>query len=450
MKKIIAKIFATNIRVFVLGYLFFTIFGALLLMSPFSLKENVSIKFVDALFVSVSSMSTTGLTTVIVADTFSVAGQVILALLIQFGGIGLIMLIAFVWFALGTNIGYKKRQYIVTDQNQVRSSQVVKLVKDILFILFIVESIMFVIIGFYLYFNNYFDFGEAFFQSFFLTISMTANAGFDITGDSLFRYNNDYGFQSMAMLLMFFGAVGFWPLVEFKDYVKAKIKKKNFEFSQFTKILFFMHVGLWIFGALVIFLLERNNYLLDKSIIEKFFLCMFNSLTARNAGFATMEVANFISPTLLFISLLMFIGSSPNSAGGGIRTTTLVVVIASLFSFSKNRKQVVIGKRALKDSTISKALSVFITGWFLVILSSFLILMVQEFTLEEVLFEVTSAFGTTGLSLGITSSLNTFSKLVIIITMFIGRIGIVALLMFFKGNKDENNIKYPEIDLIVG
>lgn len=450
MKRLKHFFTGTYVRSFVTLYAAFTLLGAVLLMMPFSLQDGQSITFIDALFVSVSGMSTTGLSTVVVADVLSKAGQLILAFIIQFGGIGLIMLIGFFWLSTGRNITYRQRQFIVTDQNQVKTAQVVKLVRDVLIILFSIELVMFIIMGAYLYVRGYFGLGESYFQALFLTISMTANAGFDITGDSLFRYANDYPFQLMAMFLMFTGAVGFWPLVELKDWFVARRKGEKFEFSLLSKILVFAHVALWILGAIFVFFIEYNNFLVGKDAFEKIFYSFFMSLTTRNAGFATMDVTNFRGATLLLFAGLMFIGSSPNSAGGGIRTSTFLVVLASLFSFSIEREQVVIGHKAIKRGTVMKSLVVFIVAVLVVFTSSFLLLAFDNVTLKEAVFEVASAFGTTGLSLGITAGLNTASKLVIIATMFIGRIGIVALLLFFKERKNFNKIKYPEIDLIVG
>ncbi|XMB85697.1 potassium transporter TrkG [Mycoplasmatota bacterium WC44] len=450
IKKIKHMFLGTYVRGFVTLYALFTLVGALLLMMPFSLQPGQSLTFIDALFVSVSGMSTTGLSTVVVADVLSRVGQIILAFIIQFGGIGLIMLLAFFWLASGRNISYRQRQLIVTDQNQVKTAKVVKLVRDILIILFVVEFTMFIIMGTYLSFKGYFPIGESFYQSFFLTISMTANAGFDITGDSLFRYSNDYWFQSMAMFLMVTGAVGFWPLVELKDYFVAKFKKQKFEFSLFSKILIYMHIALWIAGALIILIIEQDNFFVGKSIIEQIYYSVFMSITTRNAGFATMDVAQLSDSILILFAGLMFIGSSPNSAGGGIRTTTFLVVLASIFSFSISRDQVVIEHKSIRPHTVMKSLIVIIMAFFVVFTSTFLILTLDDVTLKQALFEVASAFGTTGLSLGITASLNPFSKIIIIATMFIGRIGIVALLLYLQEGKNSNKIKYPEYDLIVG
>ena len=450
IRSIVSVFSKTPIRTFVTLYAGVTLLGAIFLWLPFSQTNGNPLAFIDALFVSVSGVSTTGLSTVTVATRLNRFGQVILLFLIQFGGIGLIMLIGFFWLTTGKSITLNERKLIATDQNQIRTSQVVRLIRETLQILFVIELIMFVMIGFYLYANNYFDFGESFFQSFFLTISLTANAGFDITGDSLVRYANDYVFQLMAMFLMFIGAVGFWPLVEVKDFVQALIQRKPFKFSLFAKLLVSMHVILWVFGAFVIYAIEAGGALADYNWIQSIVTSLFMSLTTRNAGFSTLDVSTFSAPTLMLMTALMFIGSSPNSAGGGIRTSTLLLIIGALIAFSQNRKQIIVAKRAIKPATVYKSLLVFIVAIGLIIVSSFLIMVAEPYGFTEVIFEVTSAFGTTGLSLGITPFLTSFSKTVLIAVMFIGRIGIVALLLIFSTQEDTNRIRYPEIDMIVG
>ena len=450
LKKFVQAFSKTPIRTFVTLYAGVTFLGALFLWLPISQQGSNPLSFIDALFVSVSGVSTTGLSTVVVAERLNRIGQLILLFLIQFGGIGLIMFVGFIWLTTGKTITLSERKLIATDQNQIRTSQVVKLIRDVLLILFVIEGIMFVIISAYLYLQGYFPLGESIFQAFFLTISLTANAGFDITGDSLLRYLNDYPFQLMAMFLMFVGAVGFWPLVEVKDYFSAKMQKKPFQFSLFAKVLVTMHVALWVFGAILIYGIDAATYFADKGALETIFTSLFMSLTTRNAGFSTIDVSQLSPATHLMMSVLMFIGSSPNSAGGGIRTSTLILVIGALLSFSQNRKQIVLQKKAIKPETVYKSLLVFIVAIVVIVTASYLMLLVEPYGFTEIIFEVSSAFGTTGLSLGITADLHVLSKAVLIGVMFIGRIGIVSLLLVFTSSDDMNRIRYPEIDMIVG
>ncbi len=455
MKKLKKIFFGTYIRGFVVSYLLFLTTGAAFLKLPISIQDGQSLSWIDAIFVSVSGMSTTGLTTVVVKDVFTVFGQTVLAFILQFGGIGLIMFVSIFWLVSRKKISFKERTMIMTDQNQIGRSGIVRFVKNVLIMIISIEIAGFLIMISYLYFAGYFDLKSSMFQSFFLTISMFTNAGFDISpgGDSLLMYNNDYFMQTLGMSLMLLGAIGFWPLAELKEWIQAKRKKEKFEFSLFTKILVSMHLGIWIISAIVVYAVEFNEFFLDKSIVESIYYSLFMTLTTRNAGFATMSMNDMSGTIQVFFGILMFIGSSPNSAGGGIRTTTFLLAMLGIYGFAKGKKQVLIGTRAIKMDTIYKSMMVIISAGVLIITGLFIMTYTENsalFGIKEIFFELSSAFGTTGLSLGITSSLSTIGKVVVIITMFIGRIGILALLLMFRGDKTGSSVTYPEIDIIVG
>lgn len=455
MKKLFLKLksifFGSVTRGFVTVYAIFMLLVAALLKLPASVAPNQTLSWVDAIFISASGISTTGLSTVVIADTLSSFGKVILALGIQFGGIGLIMLLSIIWMAVGKKISFRERQMIMVDQNQFKMSGVVKLVKSVLIVLFAVELIAFMIMGVYLYSNGYYNLKESFFQAFFLTISLTTNAGFDISGVSFTMYHQDYFMQMLGMTLMFVGAVGFWPIMEFSEWVKSKFKKEKFEFSWFSKTLVGAHIMLWIVGSILFYVLESGNFLVDKNWIESIFYGLFMSITTRNAGFSTIADINVLSSATLFLfMMLMFIGSSPNSAGGGIRTTTLIVIIFSVIAYARGKNQVSINKKAFKDEHINKAVVVFISAIALVLFASFLLMVIEPFSWESIMFEVSSAFGTTGLSLGITPNLSVLGKLIIIATMFFGRIGMVTLLFIFKDDHKKINVQYPEVEVIIG
>ncbi len=452
MKKLKKLFFGTYIRGFVVSYFLFLMTGAILLKLPISIQAGQSLSWIDAIFVSVSGMSTTGLTTVVIKDVLTIFGQTVLAFILQFGGIGLIMFVSIFWLLTRKKISFRERTMIMTDQNQIGRSGIVRFVKNVLIMIVSIEIIGWITMSSYLYFAGYFDLGSSMFQAFFLTISMFTNAGFDISpgGDSLMMYNTDYIMQMLAMSLMVLGAIGFWPLAELKEWFGAKRRKEKFKFSLFTKILVSMHLGLWIVSAVIVYLVEFNGYFADKDLIEGIYYSLFMSLTTRNAGFATLSMNNMSNTIQIFFGILMFIGSSPNSAGGGIRTTTFLLTILGIFSFAKGKEQVIIGKRSVKSETISKSMMVVISAAALILIGTLIMSISETFTFREIFFEISSAFGTTGLSLGITSSLTVVGKIVLIITMFIGRIGILAILLMFRGDKSGSSIKYPEIDMIVG
>jgi|LGVF01.2.fsa_nt_gb Trk-type K+ transport system membrane component len=462
MKKIKKFFFGTYIRGFVVSYFLFLMGGAILLKLPISVQDGQSLAWIDAIFVSVSGMSTTGLSTIVVRDVLTQFGQTVLAFILQFGGIGLIMFISTFWLITRRKIGFRERNMIMTDQNQIGRAGIVGFIKNVLIMIFSIEIIGFVIMVIILNVNHsdVFTFSQSLFQSFFLTISMFTNAGFDISpniGDpsvvSLIMYKNDYAMQTLGMTLMVLGAIGFWPLAELKLWIEAKWKKEKFEFSMFSKLLISMHLGIWIVSAIIVYGVEFNGFLADKGFIEGVYYSLFMSLTTRNAGFATMSMTDMSTTTQVLFGVLMFIGSSPNSAGGGIRTTTFLITVLGFISYARGKNQVVIKRKSIKPETIYKSLLVLI-GAVALIVTGLLIMTFSEqgqwFGAKEIFFELASAFGTTGLSLGITSDLTIVGKLVLILTMFIGRVGVLALLLMFKGDKKASSIQYPEVDMIVG
>lgn len=460
MKRLKTLFFGTYARMLVSTYFLFALTGALLLMLPFSVQSGQSLSFVDAFFTTVSGMSTTGLSTINVAATLTPFGKIVLAMILQIGGIGIMMLLATYWLLIGKKIGFKQRSIIAAEQNQISLNGVIRLIRNILIVLISVQVISFIIMSLYLIVNYRQDFGVsgAIFQAFFLTISLVTNAGYDIDpGTSMFRYSSDYFMQFMGMALMFIGAVGFWPLSEFKDWVQAKRKKEIYRFSFISRILVKMHIGIWILSAVAFFFMEMNHFLSDKSIIDGTFYALFMTLSTRNSGFATMNVTLLTDATQMMFSALMFIGSSPNSAGGGIRTTTFLITIFAIYSFAIGREQVIINKKAIKEMAVLKSFVVVVGALFLVTIASILLMATQNhlvpahpFLFKEAFFEVSSAFGTTGLSLGITDSINVIGKIILLIVMFIGRVGILTLLLILNTHQANNNIRYSETEIMVG
>ena len=223
----------------------------------------------------------------------------------------------------------------MTDQNQINLSGVVKLVKSVLIHFLVIELIFMLILETYYYFVGYYpNYWTAMLQGFFTTVSAITNSGFDITGASLIPFQNDYFVQTLHMFLMFFGAMGFPVILDIQRYVQCKKANKRFKFSIYTKLTMITTIILWIVGIIGFYIFEYHHFLVDKGPIEGFFYATFNSLTTRNAGFATVDM-NASQPLLLRLVLsdLMFVGSSPNSSGGGIRTTTFAIMVLAILSF---------------------------------------------------------------------------------------------------------------------
>lgn len=433
----------------VLFYLVAVTISFLLLSLPIAHKPGVHLAVIDVLFVAVSAVSVTGLTTVSTVDTFSVPGIFILTFVFQIGGIGVMTLSTFIWMLIGKKIGLKERQLIMIDQNQSSLSGLVNLMRHILVIILIIELIGAAVLG--IYFLKYYpSWQEAFLHGFFASISATTNAGFDITGSSLAPFANDYFVQTVNILLITLGAIGFPVLIEVKQFFKNLNQKRRFRFSLFTKLTTVMYVGLLAAGTILILLLEHQHYLSGKSWHESFFYAFFQSATTRSAGLATMNVNEFTAPTLLVLSILMFIGASPSSVGGGIRTTTFALNILFVFHFARGRKHIRIFNRQIHEDDLAKSVAVTFMALFICATATLLLMIIEPFSLTEIVFEVCSAFGTNGLSTGITSQLSTSGKLILIVLMFIGRVGILPFIFMLGRPRREPKYHYPKERIIIG
>jgi potassium uptake TrkH family protein len=438
----------TPAQVIVSYYLLAVTVATLLLSLPVAHKPGVEWKFIDALFTSVSAVSVTGLSVVSTADTFSTAGIFLLIFVLQFGGIGVMAVGTFFWLLVGKKIGLKERQLIMTDQNQTNLSGLVNLLKQILLLIIIIEIIGGLTLG--VYFMSYYPtWQEAFIQGLFASVSATTNAGFDITGQSLIPFKHDYFVQFITIILITMGAIGFPVLIETKDYLMNSKRSKH-HFSLFTKVTTLTFGCLLVFGTLMILILEYNHFFSGMVWHETFFYAFFQSASTRSGGLATMNVSEFSSPTLLVLSGLMFIGASPSSVGGGIRTTTFALNLLFLFHFARGNQTIKIFRREIHEQDIIKSLVVTILATFICFLSIVILTMTEKHSLIEIIFEVASAFGTCGLSLGITSELSTIGKCVIMILMFIGRVGILSFLFMIGGKEKKANYHYPKERVIIG
>lgn len=449
-ERITDKISLSGVQIIVLFYIGTIILGGVLLWLPFFHEDGISITLVDAIFTAASAVSVTGLTVVNTAETFNVAGKLVLLLFIQFGGIGIMTLGTFIWVVMGRKIGLKDRQLIMIDQNRSDFSGLVLLMKKVLSLTLTIELIGALIFGTY-FLKDYTNWYEAYYYGTFHAISSFTNAGFDIFGDSLYRFSEDYFIQSITMILIIIGAIGFPVLLEVRHYITTK-DRRHFRFSLFTKLTTTTFLILFVVGGLLIFIFENNGAFAGMSWHEKLFYSLFNSITSRSAGFSTIDLSFFNIHTLFFISILMVIGASPSSVGGGIRTTTFAVLVLALITFARGKKELFVFKRRIDEGDILKSFVVF-TAAAILLGTSIILLGIfdgNRFSLIQIIFEVSSAFGTTGLSMGITSDLSDPSKGIVTILMFIGRIGILSLLFLFKEDKKPVKIHYPVEKIIIG
>ena len=416
-----------------IGFLLSILIGGTLLYLPISQKSGAEVSLVDAFFITISAICVTGLSTIDVANSFNLFGYTIIALLIQIGGLGIVCAGLSIILLAGQKIGIKERILIKDSLNLNSLKGIVKLVKSIFRITFIIEFIG--ALFSFCSFIKYYKFKDAIVISIFHSISAFNNAGFDLIGNfrNLVPFENDILLNLTTSGLIILGGLGFIVINEI-------IEKKDFKkISLHSKIVIKMSIALLIIGTLVIYASS------DISLLASF----FTSVSSRTAGFNTVPIDSFNKVSLLFIMILMFIGASPSSTGGGIKTSTFYSLIKGTYSICSN-KRCHSFKREISHETILKSFIVLFVGM-IVVTSCLICLCIFEPNIDllDLLFESISAFATVGLSTGITPELSTISKIVIMITMFIGRVGGLTLLSLWT-KKGKKYVSYPTEDILIG
>lgn len=421
--------------------------GSFLLMIRAAWKGPLPLKYIDALFTSTSAVCVTGLITVDTA-LFTRFGQAIIALLIQFGGLGIIAF-ATIYVTLPhkrislVNRGIIKDYYIEEVEYNPKL-----IIKHILITTFAIEALG----AIFLYFR-FRPHEHAIFLSVFHAISAFCNAGFSTFSTNLEGYRGDVIVNLAIMALIVLGGIGFMVM---RDLGKHLSRKKRHLSTQ-SKVVFATTFALICGGAFVFFLLESGNSMKGLPLKERILASFFQSVTPRTAGFDTIAQNQLSDASVLVSMLLMFIGASPGSTGGGIKTTTFFVVLLAAIKNVDDKLKLNIRHRAIPTRTIIKSFSVVGKAMILVIFSAVAILIFERaaistgvMRLTDVLFEVISAFGTVGLSLGITAGLATASKTVLILTMFAGRVGLFAMALPSSTRRIERYVDLPETELMIG
>lgn len=439
------------VQFIIIGYLATILIASVLLHSPFSVKGTASLSWSEALFTATSAVSVTGLNVINVYETFTPIGNLILIVLFQIGGIGIMTLGTFIWILLGRNVTLSHRRLIMVDQNRSTLSGLVRLMKLVFMMALVFEVVGALIFTVYFYTAGYAPtWQRAIYEGVYHAIASFTNAGFDIFGNSMMDFSHDYFVQLVTILLIMLGAIGFPVLIEVHEYWFGK--QEHFRFSLFTKLTALTYFILLIAGAVSLWLIEEHLYYADMSWHEKLFQSLFHSVTARSAGFTTMDISELSAASHFLLSALMFIGASPSSAGGGIRTTTFVLIILTITTYALGRREVRVFKRTIKQEDIIKSFVVFTAAMIVLVLSIIVIDSVElsRFSLHEVIFEVCSAFGTTGLSSGLSAKLSPLSQFILMALMFLGRIGLLTVIFYFLPSRRRESFHYPKEEIIIG
>jgi len=435
-------------HIFILGFLALILLGTLLLLLPLATVDGYRLSFVDALFTSTSAVCITGLLSVpTITGVYTLFGKIVIICLVEIGGLGFITIATFIVSLFKQKIDFNDRVLIKESLNQNSLKGMVKLVRITMYIALLVQFIG-AILSFLVFIKDY-DFWEAVGMGFFHAISAFNNAGFDLLpfGNSYYVYRGDVLFNVVTMCLIIIGGLGFIVIYDV-------ITKKNWhKLSIHSKIVIKTSLLLIVFGTFFFKILEGKNI--------TFLQALFNSVAARTAGFATIDMNTLSSASLIIMMILMYIGASPASTGGGIKTTTFYIVAKHIISFARGKEPLTY-KRKIADNSIIKAYILIIVSAFVIVVSTMAISIIEaahkdnarDFGyLVKILFEVISAFGTVGDSMGITASLEPFSKFIIACVMFFGRLGPITIISVWNNHwflSNNNRVKYIEEKIIIG
>lgn len=438
------KISENPALVLTLGFLILITIASIILTTPYVSRSGERTGIVDAFFVAASASCVTGLTPVNTGLYWNTLGQVVIIILIQIGGLGVMSMASLIPLLLRRKIGLKSRQILREQLNVESMAGMINLFRYVLIFTIGSEAIGALFLS--LRFVPTYGLGKGIWYAVFHSISAFCNAGFDILGDSIYPLRDDYLVNITIMALVVVGGLGF--MVTSEIFYKKDLKK----ISTNSKLVLVITAILILIGAFGFYLLEsiQGGVLVNESFGPSVLESFFQSIVARTAGFYSVELSNIKVSTSLLLIGLMFIGGSPGSTAGGIKTTTFGVLVISTISVIKREKEPVVFKRSISDESIKKALSIFMVSLAIVLLVSFTISITDDFSFIDTLYETVSALATVGASRGITAELSDIAKILLGFCMYLGRIGPMTMAFAFGLKPEDKLIKYPETFISLG
>jgi len=426
-------------------------FGAFLLNLPIASRDNLPVGFVNALFTATSSVCVTGLIVVDTGTHWTVFGQVIIVSLIQIGGLGIMTMSTMFALLLGRKITLRERLLIQESLNQFDLEGLVRLTKNIIIATFTIELIGAILFSFVFVPDYGLKKGIAF--GVFHAITSFCNAGFDLIGEfrSFTPYVNNFIININTMLLIIIGGLGFSVWIDIYQIFRDRSFKN---IALHSKVVLVTTIFLILFGAVFIFAVEFNNpgTLKNLPFSGKVLASFFHSVSPRTAGYNTLDMTALTTPTKFMTIILMFIGGSPGSTAGGIKTATAAILILTVIAVVKGREEPEIFERRISNYLVYRAMAVAAISLGLVVFVTMVLSLTENADFLTLFFETTSAFGTVGLTLNYSPHLSMIGKLIISITMFAGRVGPLSLVLAFahRASGNKGNLKYPEDRIIVG
>ncbi len=451
-------------QLFVGSFFIIILMGSLLLMLPNATRGEIS--YVDALFTATSAVCVTGLAVVDTGGVFTLIGQTIILFLIQTGGLGIMTFASYFSYFFRSGSSYENQMYMGEMTNVDKLDEVFSVLKKIITVTFAIEAIGAVMLFFSITDSAVHGFGHRIYFSVFHAVSAFCNAGFSPLKNSLFEatFRFNYLFQLIIALLIIFGGLGFpiifnsWKFFVYKigNTFKRLLKKREKTYLPWvlnlnSKVIISTTAILLISGTIFVLIFEYNNTLTEHhSFFGKFIVSFFGSVTTRTAGFNSIDTGAMTLPTTLIFILLMWIGASPASTGGGIKTSTIAVAFLNVVSIAKGKKNLEIFGREISGVSINKSFAIILLSVVVIFTSTLGVAMFDaDKNLLSIVFEVVSAYATVGLSRGITGSLTDASKIIVLITMFLGRVGMITFLMAIIKKTNNTKYRYPTEDLLI-
>lgn len=448
-------------QLFIASFFSIILIGALLLMTPMATYSGIS--FLDSLFTATSAVCVTGLIVVDTATYFTVFGQTIILVLVQVGGLGILTFASYFSYFFKGGTTYENQLVLGDLVNSKTIGDVFSILKYILLITFTIELIAAILIYSSIGGANFSSQREQIFFSVFHAVSAFCNAGFSTLTNNLYEEGFQFNYYLHLIIIgtLVLGGIGFPIVVNIMKYFKYKIiqlfsfskKKKKYRawvINMNSRITLVTTFVLILVGFIGYYVLEQNNTLANHNGFGKIVTALFGATTPRTAGFNTVDMSLLSYPTVIMMMLLMWIGASPSSTGGGIKTSTFAVATLNILSLAKGKTRVEIFRREIADITIRRSFAIISLSFIVIGIGIMLIsIFDSELSLKDIAFEVFSAFSTVGLSLGITAKLSSMSKIVLVIVMFIGRVNMLTLVIAVFKKEKRKNYRYPTEEIMI-
>lgn len=440
---------------FVVSFLLLISVGTGLLMLPTMTTQPGSLSIIDALFTSVSASCVTGLIVVDTATDFTTRGQVVLLLLMQTGGLGMLTFATFFATLLNSELGIRQTRLMPDYLDNQTLGAARPLLRRIVLLTVLVEGGTFLAMMYLWGDYPFSSWGQKVFFSLFHAVSAFCNAGFSLFSNGLYEpvIRQMYLLHVLVAISLILGSLGFSPLYNIFSprQLRQRLEKPWIDWTLNTKIAVNTAIILLLVGTVGFYWLERSNTLKGMNLLESLVASFFQSATTRTAGFNTVDIGQLTQPTAVLFMFLMFIGGSSGSTAGGIKTSTFFLLVASVISTSRGSSRVVIGNRYIPNTIIFKALSIFFYGIAINLIGVFILSISEpDLSILDLTFEQVSAFGTVGISRGITASLSSIGKVVLLVSMFLGRVGTLTFAVALSTRVASQAYKFPKEELMVG